>query len=224
MRRSHRVFTRQPPRISAFYLALTPWLAFTFADRSAGIGAAPSAAVALGVAAVLLAIDWRTRRPLSLPAFAVGLFATMCVLALATGDRDPIWSYDRALSLVALALGLFVSCGRTPMTAPYATGMVTPAQQRDPSYRRRNLVVTRWLALAFGLAGASLAVGTLLGGALVTTLFNWLLPAFILIVAAVQLTPQVDDTVVSRVNALDVVRVPTSSDESRRHLRSVSGE
>jgi hypothetical protein len=190
--------------MKAFYVALTPWLAFIVADRSAGLGPAGAALVGLIVALGIVGFELRCKRLRALPIVAFAEFSALATLAVKTGGTDGIWRYDRALAIAILAALFLASSFAAPLTAPYVRDIVTPRHWTERSFARANAALTRWWSLVFALVAASFVLGATFERPLPTTVFNWLVPIAIIAVAATRFSVASDgDRGALALNALD---------------------
>jgi hypothetical protein len=172
-----------------FYVALTPWLAFAVADRSAGLGPSGAALVGLVVALGIVSLEYRSRRVRPLPIMAAMQFSTLAMISAYAGASNGIWRYDRALTIGILAAAFLMSSAVAPLTAPYVRDLVTPKHSKDSRFVQANKTLTRAWSRALAVVGVSLAVGATLQTPFATTTFNWLIPMFVVAVAAARLTP-----------------------------------
>ena len=173
--------------MTSFYLGLTPWLAFTVADRSAGLGPSRAALAGLVVALGILAIELRARRLRPLPLVAAAEFSALLAVSAAVGGTDGVWRYDRALAFGVLAVVFVLSSAVAPLTMPYARDVVAPRRATDPRFLRTNAALTRSWSVALILVALSFALGATFETPLTTTLFNWFVPILVVAAAATRL-------------------------------------
>ena len=206
--------------MKTFYVALSPWLAFIVADRSAGLGPSGAALVGLIVALGIVGFELRCKRLRSLPFVAAAEFSVLATFAMKTGSTDGIWRYDRALAIAILAAVFLASSYAAPLTAPYVRDIVTPRQWTTRGFARANAALTRSWSLVFALVAVSFALGATFEHPLPTTVFNWLVPIAILAVAATRLSATSDgDSGALALNALDcLIGDARDSERSGRRL------
>src|SRR5579863_6264448 len=125
-----------------FYLALTPWLVFAVADRSAGLGPPEAAFVASAVATVVVVSDLWLRRWRCLPLLAALIFFVFATVSVATGDAPLAAHYDRAAAVGLLATFLFGSVLWAPLTLVYAADLVPPSRRAAAEFRRLHVRLT----------------------------------------------------------------------------------
>jgi len=109
----------------------------------------------------------------------VGVFALVFAAAVLVHGHGRLWAYDRAFAVLALALALLCSSVRRPFLAPYA--------RVD---RLRAARVTRVWSLVLGLIAASFALGAALDTRAATTVFNWLVPIGVFVIASMRRAPE----------------------------------
>ena len=162
------------PLPRAFYLALTPWLTFAVADRSAGIGPVASAVLAAVIGLALCGFELARHRWSLLPAVAAAFFGPLAAFSWAAGGSPPGASLDRPLAAAVLAVVFAVSLVGRPVTCWYTGEDVS--QGRAAS--------ARW-ALAFAIIAASGFAGAAVSTSWGPTVFNWLLPILVLGIAVI---------------------------------------
>ena len=200
--------------MKSFYVGLTPWLAFGVADRSAGLGPFHAALVGLVVALGITVFELRGRQLRPLPFIAAAEFTALTAISVHVDTTAGIWRYDRALAIGALAATFVVSSLVAPLTAPYTRDVVTPRHWTDRRFLRANATLTRSWSLVLTLVAASAALGATFQDPLGTTVFNWLLPIFVVALATPRLAVPSESN--SGASAVPRARVP---DEQRARER-----
>lgn len=172
--------------VGAALFALVPWLVMVIGLRHGGVTFESSAELA-AVCAVLLAVWCRRYRHSA--AFESASISIFVGLALAShycpgAIQHDLNEYGRAITACALALSLLGSLALRPFTSQYTRELVPSTFLSAQAFRRANVIDTlAWVTTAT-CVGASFVVATALSGALVNTMFNWLVPMALSIAAA----------------------------------------
>ena len=185
-------------------LGFLPLIAFSvLSGRVADNGAAWAAAVACGIAVVLLVVK-RTWPPKIMDTLQAVVFGVIAVVGFVGGQDVDAWLFDWANGLTTLTLGVLILLFLPvmPFTEQYARESVPKEYWEEPTFRRIN----RNLSLAWGVAIvvmglSSLAVAWLRSRAdstsdanLLDLMLNWVVPIAV-IVSMVRFTKSYPDKV-----------------------------
>jgi hypothetical protein len=167
------------------FLGFTPWILFAVIS---GPSTWTWASLAALIAALIIAIpDARHTRGVGvLDAAAIGFFAVLTVLALVLG-RSALQPLEDRAQLLSSAVLAMVALGSVvvgkPFTVHYARQSAPPDVWSSPTFRRINVVLSLLWAAVFAVT----ALFDLAALRWDDDLFNWVLPA-VVVVAAVKFT------------------------------------
>jgi hypothetical protein len=181
-------------RRAGIFVALVPWVLFSFLVSHASVQLA--AVAALVAAAVVAAPGVMAGRPKLMELAALVAFAGFAAVAFAVdpSTSETLARYARGIAAVLLALIAFGSLLFVPFTEQYARESVPEALWSSPRFKAIN----RHLTALWGAVFAAMVPLHVLAGALDTQranlLFNWVLPV-LLVVWAVNRTNDVETAV-----------------------------
>jgi hypothetical protein len=177
----------EPHRLgSNIYVAFAPWILFSVITQHDEVRAA--AVVALVAAIAISLPSLLSGRPKALELGAVIAFVGFTIVAL-TADpatRDWLARYARAVSAALLALIAFGSLLRTPFTEQYARESVPRQFWSSPRFKQVNRQLTAMWGAVFVLMVPSHVVAGLIDTRRGNTIFNWVIPVALIILAAKQ--------------------------------------
>lgn len=175
------------------YMAFVPWVLFTLITQHDSLRAAAIAALAAAV--VIAAPSLAAGRPKLLELGAILAFAGFTVVAFSADPATSAWiaRYARAIAAGMLTLISFGSLLATPFTEQYARETVPHHLWSSPRFKDVN----RRLTLMWSWVFVAMIPSHLIAGAIDThranTIFNWVVPA-VLVVLAVKRTNAMSDT------------------------------
>jgi len=170
--------------VKHFYLALVPWAAFDMVVRSAGLGLAWGAGVALGYAALVSLLSRRARLGPVL-FVAVATFAVVLLVTLLFHPDAQLRLYARAVTSGSLGVVLGVSVLVRPCTSHYVEDVVAPRYWSRLAFRDFNRRLTLiWSATCLAIGGLD-AAGARSGSPVATTFYIWLVPVGLVLAAGV---------------------------------------
>jgi hypothetical protein len=175
-----------PKHGTSIYVAFVPWILFSIITRRLEV---ESAALVALVASVVIALpSVRSGRPKLLEIAAVVAFVGFTIVAFAGDDatRDWLARYARAVSAALLALIAFGSLLRTPFTEQYARESVPRQFWSSPRFKQINRQLTAMWGAVFVLMVPSHVVAGLIDTRRGNTIFNWVIPVALIILAAKQ--------------------------------------
>lgn len=176
--------TSTPKKSPGIFIALVPWILFSFLVAHSTVQVASAAAL---VAAVAIAIPGLLAgRPKMLELGAVVSFAAFAAIAFAAdaATADFIARYARAIAAALLALIAFGSLLFVPFTEQYARESVPRQYWNSPQFKAIN----RQLSTLWACVFAALVPLHMVAGALDThqanVLLNWVAPIALIVWAA----------------------------------------
>jgi hypothetical protein len=158
------------------FIALAPWVLFSFIANHGTLKVA--SVVALAISVVIAIPGLRAGRPKTLELGAIAAFAAFAVVAFAGDASLAHWvaRYARGIAAALLALIAFGSLAFVPFTEQYARDEVPQEHWGSPQFKAIN----RRLTLLWGAVFAAMVPFHVLAGALDTQranlLFNWAVP------------------------------------------------
>jgi hypothetical protein len=169
------------------YSALLPWAVFALIDRAHGGGPLWAACGAMITAVALLATSSRRERPARsvIMIGAVVWFTGLAVAGAMYGAHTGLVAHDgRALSATGFAVLAFGSLAFTPASDYYLRPYVRTGRLDEGAYQRLNVLITLIWATTFTAIAASHVLAVALGSAGASTVFNWVVPMALTVVAA----------------------------------------
>jgi hypothetical protein len=189
--------TKEAGHGAGLFIALAPWVLFTFIARH---GTLQIASIAALVAVLAIAVPGlRAGRPKTLEVGAIAAFAAFALVAFAGDAALAAWveRYARGIAAALLALIAFGSLAFVPFPEQYARDEVPQAHWGSPVFK----TVNRRLTLLWGTVFAAMVPFHVLAGALDTQranlLFNWVVPVA-LVLWALKRTSALADGEVTR--------------------------
>jgi hypothetical protein len=167
-------------------VGLAPWIVYSLVEGEGRLE--ESAAIALGLALMILMLGWlRGSRPKLLEYSDVIFFGALAIFVAVASDSTHAWlerwSGEVAnVALVVIALGSIAM--RQPFTLAYAKEQAPREMWTDPGFLRVNYVITWAWAIAFGIEAASGFYGDLVLDDSNNIWTGWIIQTFPLIVAA----------------------------------------
>ena len=167
-------------------VGLAPWIVYSIVEGKGRLEV--SAAIALGVAVLVLTLNWLRGESPKLfefvdAAYFAGLTVLVAVASSATRGWLELWGGEMAnVALLSIALGSILI--RSPFTLPYAREGTPEAVWHEPEFLRVNyLIAWVWVgAFAIGAASGFVGDGVLHNADNIWT--GWIIQTFPLIVAA----------------------------------------
>ena len=165
------------------YMALLPWMMFAFVARAGGQGATWAAMAALAGLVLVAASERRVDGVSGFTQASIALAAGLAAIAIAVGGQafEPWARCAAALGLSAIAAA---SVGGVPFIEHYARELVPPGTVGTPRFRATTRAIARIWAVAFAWAAGSFLVAAIMDHPLAATMFNWVVPALVLLKAS----------------------------------------
>jgi len=168
---------------SRVYLALLPWIVFSFVARGTLEGVTWGAVLALFTALAVTRASARVGSVKELEVFAVGLFAVLAV-AGALDQHDPngvLQRFHNGIAMGALTVFALASLAYRPFTDRFAREVVLRRYWETPRFARANVELTLMWTTMFAAITASQVLGAALATRLGSTVFTWVVPIGIVI-------------------------------------------
>jgi hypothetical protein len=166
------------------YIALAPWILFTFINNHSSVKAASVIALVASIVIALPAVI--AGRPKVLELGAVVTFVVFSIVAF-VGDASTVHfmaRYARGIAAGGLALIAFGSLLATPFTEQYARERVPRQYWGSPTFK----AVNRRLTLMWGLVFTAMIPFHILAGVIdkpwANVVFNWVIPIYLIVWAA----------------------------------------
>jgi hypothetical protein len=170
------------------YLGFLPWIVFAVVARGSLEGVAWGGIAAVVTAASIAVGSARVRSVKELEVFAVALFVALAV-AGALNQHDPrgfLQRYHNGLAVGALAFFAVASLAFHPFTDKYARELVQRKYWNTRRFNRANVELTLMWAVVFVAIAASEVAAGAIETRLGATIFNWVLPVGLIVLAVRQ--------------------------------------
>jgi len=176
-----------------FYVGLAPWLVFVMVDRAGGQGTGWAALLALvtALAVVVWPSDMKSFSLLNGGAMAV--FGALATAGVIFGGGGQLQRFGRVYAASGLTLIAVASLITVPFVERYTKELVRSKQAASPRFRRANVAVTGIWAGAFGGIAASYLLAALIRTRLAATLFNWIVPGVLVVLAVTKASRRWED-------------------------------